>query len=502
MYTRIEKNREAEMRAGETLEDGVKVRVVAYQGGAVKGTGEYTVKSGELVSENGSGFALAEGTYDFVAYSYNSAISPDYSAAVVTVASPKDLLWGDKTENISAANNEVTITMKHKFAQVAVKAMMTGADIAVSDVSVSPGNSANLTVETGGLAKNASAVAAAVPVLTWKNLNTPTVTSDPVVIYTGANSVYVDLGTITIDGYDEPFTNARATFNKVLTEGYSYTLVISFKKTLWAKSNIYWKSTGENTGYLTFDTYENGHQGYQGVIFKWGSLVGISPAQVGGSNDFLDQDVPIYVPTYDSGTPSSSTWTPTTSNAKGWTTWGKDTKESTDIPYMDPVDYAGSYYERDNDYAMHPDRNTTEMYEEFRGDICRYLSTKTGVVEGDWRMPTADELGPASGWTHGGRTTTDNTLANAEGTADLLTASNDGAWAKNANMGDVVFPASGSRYGIYDGALASVGYYGYYWCGSARSVEYGWYVGVRSTYVYANDYCERSYAFSVRCVRN
>jgi hypothetical protein len=69
-------------------------------------------------------------------------------------------------------------------------------------------------------------------------------------------------------------------------------------------------------------------------------LIGISPARVSGSNDYLNKDVPIYVPTYNSDTPTRSTWVATTSTAKNWTTWGSNTSAPSDIPYMDPMDYA------------------------------------------------------------------------------------------------------------------------------------------------------------------
>jgi uncharacterized cupredoxin-like copper-binding protein len=515
MYTRIEKNRVAEMRAGgEALEDGVKVRVVAYQGGTIKGTGEYTVQSGVLVSSNGSGFAVEEGEYTFVAYSYNSTTSPDHSAAVVTVASPNDLLWGSKLEDVNAMNNEVTITMKHKFAQVRVKATIDDVDITnIDGVTVSPGNSADLTVETGNLVKNGAAVAAAVPISWGEWSDGEEVTSEPVVIYTGMNNIIVNIGSITIDGYDEPFTNAKAVFNKALEEGYSYTLVISFQRTRWAKSNIYWD--GQK---LTFDTYENSHQGYQGVYFKWGSLIGISPAQGAGSTenekDAFSGDTPMYVPIVNSPLENSS-WKATTGSEMAadedfptveinWDAWESTTSgaatSASNIPYMDGR-YAktGTSYGVDNTYVMDDALNLDTAYQGFRGDICRYLSTKTKVVKGDWRLPKASDFGAASDWTMVNGYSSNTAWGHVWGMVDLLSITNMGR-ITNAGEGDVVLPAAGYR---VDGTLRYVGRNCDYWSGSASDATRGYVLRFyENSSTTATEYDRGRYGFSVRCVRN
>jgi hypothetical protein len=523
MFTTLEEDLEAPTRAGEPLADGVKVRVVAYQSSTVKGTGEYTVKSGMLVSENGSGFAVEEGTYTFVAYSYNSSTPPDYAEPTITVASPHDLLWGSHTQLVDASSSSVSITMDHLFAQVRVKATTTSVSgqpeiTNMSGVTVTPGNSADLTIETGGVDPNTSAIAAALPV-SWGDWSDGTeVTSDPVAIYTGTdNTIYVNIGSVTIDDYDTPFTNARATFNKALTAGYSYTLVVNFQKTLWAKSNIYWDVTNQR---LTFDTHENSHQGYQGVLFRWGSLVGISPARAGSDAGFIYKPLPIYVPY---GYPSTPKWKltypqsvdtdadiPGTSDYITWTTTasGGVAAPDTDIPYLD-----GRYtapgtvaFGRNNRYVIDADRNTTEMYQSLRGDICQYLSTKTGVVSGDYRLPTSYEFGSISsgnsldldGWTTGGTNGTDLSLGNAYGTVDLLSLSR--LWAKNSTMGDVIFPASGLRTG--DGYLYNVGDAGYGWSGSGGTSIFGYILEFRIYYVYPYRSGTRSDAYPVRCVQN
>jgi hypothetical protein len=539
MYTTIEENLEAPTRAGDPLEDGVKVRVVAYQSSTVKGTGEYTVKSGMLVSENGSGFEVEEGTYTFVAYSYNSSTPPDYTEPTITVASPHDLLWGSHTQLVDASNSSVSITMDHLFAQVRVKATTTGVSgqpiiKSMTGVTVTPGNPVDLTIQTGGVGQNA--VAATQAISEWNNLNSTVVTSGPITVNTnGANPIYVNISSVTIAEY-LAFTGIKAEFKKALTAGYSYTLVVNFKKTIWAKSNIYWVSTGGSNGYLTFDTQENGHQGYQGVFFKWGSLVGISPAQAGGSDEYLDKTVPIYVPIFNVTTPTSSSWKATNGSAmagdmdfptvtNNWTDWAVtsalgEADPETSIPYMDGS-YAKSgettYYDRysntNNTYVIDEALNRDTTYQGFRGDICQYLSTKTGVVSGHYRLPSAEELGETTGsfwsdladWIKGsGSFLVNNAAGNAAGSANLLDAAGNNGYtvygsAIHRTIGDVVFPASGLRQNR--GELWNVGGYGYYWAGSAYNVDMGVDMAFDTT-VEATLGNYRYHALSVRCIRN
>jgi hypothetical protein len=311
-------------------------------------------------------------------------------------------------------------------------------------------------------------------------------------------------------------------FNKELEEGYSYTLVISFKKTLWAKSNIYWDEVEQK---LTFDTYENSHQGYQGVFFKYGSLVGVSPARVGGSDDYAGQDVPIYVPVVEAPL-ENSFWVATTGPAvttdipgaaHNWTTWGENTNADTDIPYLDRFDYAGSdYSNRSNMHAIDLALNDPEtMWAKYRGDICQYLSA-TGSVEGNWRLPTSADFGTinTTSWASSNPTTTANSdgwikgmdpfptantaVGKADGTADIVAANLGSAISRP--LGDLIFPASGYRNGR-NGVLANVGSMGYSWSGSANSTVYGYRLYFTNSVVQQMGSI-RSAGLSVRCVRN
>ncbi|MDR0891160.1 MAG: hypothetical protein LBN24_00890 [Mediterranea sp.] len=110
-----------------------------------------------------------------------------------------------------------------------------------------------------------------------------------------------------------------------------------------AASNIYWDGTK-----LTFDQTDKGYSGYkQGVFFKWGSLIGISPA-----GRYYNNATPIYTPQGAVGAAYAGHQIET-----GWA-WD-------DIHY-----YAG---EDPSEIATNQASNT--------GDICAYI---TG---GSWRLP-------------------------------------------------------------------------------------------------------------------
>jgi hypothetical protein len=466
MFATLEEDLEAPRRAGVPLEEGAKVRVVAYDGSTIESTTEYTVTGGALVSATALEVNVGT-TYTFVAYSYNNGTSPDYPTfpdTEITVAPPHDLLWASVPKLITSSDYNVSITMKHQFAQVRVKARTTfvsgrPAIKNMSGVTVTPGNAVDLTIETGAVAKNAAVATQAVSA--WSAFNDSVVTSDPIVVYTGtANPVFVNIGSVTINGYAVPFTNAQAEFKKALTVGTSYTLVVNFQKTLWAKSNIYWKwndtSNHNLGGYMTFDTEENGHQGYQGLLFKWGSLVGISP--VGG---WVNNSTP----TYKAGETMPSTYS----------SWSS-------IPWRD------SYYPV---LAMgDPDISA------LRGDICKYINS-------DYRYPGNGELrgGPWGyyGWERVDGYTGGVTTSETDGTYDFI--ANGNLYAKNTGIG-VCIPPSGDTYS--SGYLLAVGTQGYYWNsnGTASHLQ-GFFLmdeGITANFgVYRSDPMRAAF---VRCIRN
>ena len=227
----------------------------------------------------------------------------------------------------------------------------------------------------------------------------------------------------------------------------------------WAGSNIYWDGTK-----LTFDEVATGNSDLkQGVHFQFGSLIGMPPTgTLTGS---------YYIPSYNASDPTSSTWTYNKIDHNIYCFANEDLNNSTG-------DFTNSFL---ND----AERNTDEFYQNYRGDICKYLS-KTGVVSGDWRMPTAAEFGKMSEYTiTKGTNVTDTDIY---GTFIIETY---------ASHGDTRFPASGSR-GI-DGKLYYVGSSGYLWSSSAyRGKDNSYHLFFTPTSI-ANNL--RQHGFAVRCVR-
>lgn len=133
-----------------------------------------------------------------------------------------------------------------------------------------------------------------------------------------------------------------------------------------AKSNIVWDAAGQK---LTFAGDKNGTiavpANSQGVMFKWGSLI---PVKVSSSFGVL------YNPN-----PYSEVDNPTGVNASTYNNI-PHYNERTSAPFSDIMKY---------EFA---DFGNGKNYDESKGigDICRFISDKDWV-EGDWRLPTAQE---------------------------------------------------------------------------------------------------------------
>jgi hypothetical protein len=219
-----------------------------------------------------------------------------------------------------------------------------------------------------------------------------------------------------------------------------------------------------STGQLTFATEPDDTKAhYQGLLFRWGSLIGASPS----SNSAAP---------YITFRPNEYT---TTINA--WT----------DIPYAsDGNSDSPSLDQFITTYPVLGYDATTG-----KGDICRYISDK-GWVSGHWRMPTGSEF---EALPTGGNITTVGTSWSAVGGTDVngVTVIPQGKFFE----GKLRFcPPSGTR-ATADGSLTDVGVKGYYWSSSPQSGSSSHSVSFGETSLMFNG-VDKGNAFSIRCIRD
>jgi hypothetical protein len=488
------------------------------------------------------------GSYDFVCYSYDSSTLPaaptqkqddNISTTINALQGAKDLLWTKINKDVTDVAPELEILLSRVM--VRVKLVL---DLSYNKWTIT-GVSGNLTLGLVGIGGTISLANGTVA----SNTGTPTFSS-----WTGSGyqwesstellvmprasgtTVSIPKNAITRQSLSAiPSDVATTTFSSALKSGFSYRLLVRLRIPIWARSNIYWDDvTDSSKPKLTFVPADGvtDYQGYQGVYFKWGSLVGISPVGWGfsGTTD-------IYVPIVKNPL-NTSTWKATTGSTmaanntdfpnvtSNWNTWGNNTANATDIPYLDPVNYrtAGSVaFGVYNQYAMDAERNVYDVYKNFRGDICQYLSTKTGVVSGDYRLPMSSELGIGGGrWDSSDPTTTPTSdgwvkgtgsfgqaygASFANGRADWLSENGHGGTpgvlgsAINKTMWNVVFPASGSRNST--GEVPNTDQVGLYWSGSVHTdITTSYRLYFHDTAVVISASSNRSEGYPIRCVKN
>ncbi|MDR1883922.1 MAG: fimbrillin family protein [Prevotella sp.] len=336
---------------------------------------------------------------------------------------------------------------------------------------------------------------------------------------------------------------------------------------IWSQSNIYYDNTldgdaNDEVGALTFS--EETAYKYQGVYFKWGSLVGVS---TGANDSDFSKDDYLFIPDSDGQyykvkvealaahtSPSDDVIglfkasLPLTSTV--WTNVGTDDSDaltalwaaipcatSADVTPV-PADNATGRTDRD-DNALTTATGTTLAYSSYKGDICKYLVDKKSTNgnsfnEDTWRMPTSNDFGynygnsgpitnsnddtsndnesnPApvpyrtfwnsSGINNGGSFTAST---NPENGTDVL---NGKAYYTLFNwvFGATAkpdFPASGYRY--FDlGNQKVVDNHGVYWSSSSASGASNAYsLGFNRSNVHPAYGFERAFGLSVRCVRD
>jgi hypothetical protein len=331
---------------------------------------------------------------------------------------------------------------------------------------------------------------------------------------------------------------------------------------IWSQSNIYYDEAADATdgvGALTFS--EETAYKYQGVYFKWGSLVGVSS----GSSNALLKDSYLFIPGsdgkyYKAAVSALKTWPddggvvatfkgtyfgsidwdnvyssdPTTYTAASAILWGAiPCVADNSVISPVPADNATGRELRD-DNALTTASGTTLDYSSYTGDICKYLVDKKSTNGNSsfgytWRMPTSNDFG--YGYGNSGPIINSNDDGSADDESDpapvpYRTFWNSSGTGNGGSFGtgipedgtDVLngkayytlfdwvfgatakpdFPASGSR--NTSGVQAGVGFSGLYWSSSANGA-YALRLDFASGGVALNG-SGRANGHCVRCVRD
>jgi hypothetical protein len=183
-----------------------------------------------------------------------------------------------------------------------------------------------------------------------------------------SGSDYINFADVVVNDFDEAFgpdlpnTDINEDPDPATSDAYEPKAHTGF-----AGSNIYWdgsKLTFDDVGVTT-------NQKNQGLYFRWGLLIGVSPVSPFSTSTTL------YAPKGFNGA-----YNLTNASALGYSTWTSFPKDRSNT-------YTGSIL----GYATY--LNTVpDNLDAYKGDICAYLSGRPGIPPGYWRLPTAAELSP------------------------------------------------------------------------------------------------------------
>jgi hypothetical protein len=280
--------------------------------------------------------------------------------------------------------------------------------------------------------------------------------------------------TVTVGGTPHAFPVLSATFSEALAAGKHYTLVVDLKKVTFAGSNIFWDATlNSGSGGLTF-LDSGGNYGSQGHYLRWGSLPGISPSG-GSTSSEAYNNVMVYTPKVDDGTWIAAVF--------------KNSPVGVGYYTAAPI-----FTDLTENYLYdHPD------FENYYGDICAYLTGKSGVPAGNWRMPNAAEFGVATDYS----TSTWSSASVSGSAADQVAGKGTPGRGQSyyaSSVASLFFPAGGYR---PPNSSIQFNYYGYYWSGTpgnTGSTDYAYRMDVRSGGVGILE-DGRLNQFAIRCVK-
>jgi hypothetical protein len=482
----------------QLLEDGKRFRVIAVTtDDPIKfvSYGDFEMIGGTSALTSPTFHVPGGVSYNFICISYNnsSTLPPigyirGQGLSSLAINNSNDFLWWKTASPLTVNSNtdtELDIELHHMLTKIKVIIDCTYNEWDITNIKdgitlASVHTSGNLNLMTGAITSSTGT-----SYVTWPQ-PLPSVDdeqlSKTLTIMPKSSSFYMNIPAGTVERDDlspVPTTNGSALFEGEFNPGVEYTLRVKLWTPIFAKSNIYWDGN-DSSGKLTFSVDANEDLEYlQGVFFKWGSLVGISPAQKTAPNpNNFSSAVPVYIP-------SGSGWVPSS-----YSNWGQ-------IPFWDDSSYGKTIY-------------GTE-YDTFRGDICKYLGTKDGALAG-YRLPTSHEFDSAGSWNNGADrwamgvspwpSSADLTVGNSYGTYNFKSNALLGH-AVHSVIG-VTLPASGKR-GIMIGSyenLTLVGTHGCYWTSDPITSGFGTAAG---TYFFSDQFTlsqtQTNYGIAVRCVK-
>jgi hypothetical protein len=416
---------------------------------------------------------------DFVCISFNSdADLPPMTAAnisALTLDDSKDFLYQRITTSINGSSSPLSFDgLTHQFAKVTL--VLNGGSRTITSVaktiwilSVSTPVSFNLTTTTSALRGTTFT-----KYFTGWVSTSASIRQDELRLLPKSNTSTLRLpeGAITLDNTWK--SKAKDVTLPALEVGKSYTVRIRLGLKD-ATSNMFWDETNSR---LTFDKDDGaGNKKYQGVFFKWGSLIGVSPV-----GDYSSSSTVLYKPTNTSapaGTPR--TWVKTTGADNAWSgsSWSN-------IPYDST---SGGDLRTARSLLSNPD------FEHYTGDICNYINPAycmpTSIEHENLGIGDSNASGPYY-WNSSGSIPT----VTADGKAEFTTRFGTFTGISGTTY---YLPASGFR-GSSNGALYNVGSVGYYWSGSADYSGRAYYLRFYSNNADADDNINTEYGFPVRCV--
>ncbi|MDR1882150.1 MAG: fimbrillin family protein [Prevotella sp.] len=313
-------------------------------------------------------------------------------------------------------------------------------------------------------------------------------------------------------GSSDPNINigSAVSFSDIDAENYGKDIKVPVDyRASWARSNIYYNEMADgdpnnNEGALTFSETGDAEEGYQGVFFKWGSLVGFDAGATFTSSSYLfipDLSTGKYKKVAVSNTATLGTLFPGWSGNGGGDDW---------ILILAPdetvIDTSGA----GRADARLTDRSTdADLYKDYKGDICKFLSDKksdnlSGLTE-SWRMPISENFGPNNSY----YTRSTDWPGSFTGTADevvdgkaIMDFAEDKGFVRLTGFifpGSTVptFPNSGNRHSLGLNIGDSK-----YWSSSVYNELNAYLLNFSSSYLSPASSPYRDFGSSVRCVRS